>query len=67
MADRLTGVSQALVEAGLSIEDVSVIEEAVSRDGGTQVMWRILDDHPQVTAVIALSSSAPTTTPGVSS
>lgn len=55
VADRLAGAAQALEEAGLSIEDIPVIEEAFTRDGGTLAMQRVLDDHPDVTAVIALN------------
>ncbi|WP_190823579.1 LacI family DNA-binding transcriptional regulator [Saccharopolyspora pogona] len=55
VADRLAGAAQALEAAGLPIEDIPVIEEAFTRDGGTQAMQRVLDDHPDVTAVIALN------------
>ncbi|MEV0704668.1 LacI family DNA-binding transcriptional regulator [Saccharopolyspora sp. NPDC050389] len=55
VADRLAGAAQALEAAGLSIEDIPVIEEAFTRDGGTLAMQRVLDDHPDVTAVIALN------------
>ncbi|TDD50940.1 LacI family DNA-binding transcriptional regulator [Saccharopolyspora elongata] len=55
VADRLAGAAQALEAAGLSIEDIPVIEEAFTRDGGTLAMRRVLDEHPDVTAVIALN------------
>ncbi|MDA3625577.1 LacI family DNA-binding transcriptional regulator [Saccharopolyspora oryzae] len=55
VADRLAGAAQALEAAGLSIEDVPVVEEAFTRDGGTTGMRRVLDEHPDVTAVIALN------------
>ncbi|MEV0083889.1 LacI family DNA-binding transcriptional regulator [Saccharopolyspora sp. NPDC050642] len=55
VADRLAGAAEALAEAGLSIEDIPVVEEAFTRDGGTLAMRRVLDDHPDVTAVIALN------------
>ncbi|SDX38166.1 transcriptional regulator, LacI family [Saccharopolyspora shandongensis] len=55
VADRLAGAAQALEAAGLSIEDIPVIEEAFTRDGGTLAMRRVLGEHPDVTAVIALN------------
>ncbi|WP_199434644.1 LacI family DNA-binding transcriptional regulator [Qaidamihabitans albus] len=55
VADRLAGAAAALGAAGLSIEDLPVVEAAFTREGGKQAMRRILDAHPDVTAVIALN------------
>ncbi|MCI2417931.1 LacI family transcriptional regulator [Saccharopolyspora sp. K220] len=55
VADRLAGVDQALGARGLSVDDMPVIEAAFTREGGTAATRRILDEHPGVTAVIALN------------
>ncbi|WP_238546941.1 LacI family DNA-binding transcriptional regulator [Saccharopolyspora erythraea] len=55
VADRLAGAGQALGEAGLTLDDVPVVEAAFTREGGFHATWRILEEHPDVTAVIALN------------
>ncbi|TDC95498.1 LacI family transcriptional regulator [Saccharopolyspora aridisoli] len=55
VADRLSGAGQALGEVGLCLDDVPVVEAAFTREGGRLAMQRILAEHPDVTAVIALN------------
>jgi LacI family transcriptional regulator len=55
IADRLAGVSEALGAHGLSLEAVPVVEAAFTREGGKIAVQRILDEHPDVTAVLALN------------
>jgi LacI family transcriptional regulator len=55
VADRLAGVSEALAAYGLSLEKLPVIEAEFTREGGKKAAQRILDEHPDVTAVIALN------------
>jgi LacI family transcriptional regulator len=55
VADRLAGAAQALGEAGSSLDDMPVIEAAFTREGGREATRRVLDEHPDTTAVIALN------------
>lgn len=55
VTDRLDGAGQALAAAGLSIDDLPLVESAFTRVGGKEATQRILDAHPEVTAVIALN------------
>ncbi|WP_460833758.1 LacI family DNA-binding transcriptional regulator [Nocardioides hungaricus] len=55
VADRLAGIHLACDAAGVPREDIPVLEEAFARDGGRTGMRRILEDHPDTTAVIALN------------
>ncbi|MCP2266593.1 LacI family DNA-binding transcriptional regulator [Promicromonospora thailandica] len=55
MADRLTGVSRALEAHGLRLADLPVVEAEFTLEGGKEAARRILDEHPDVTAVLALN------------
>ncbi|MFD6444726.1 LacI family DNA-binding transcriptional regulator [Promicromonospora sp. NPDC060204] len=55
MADRLTGVEQALGAHGLRLADLPVVEAAFTLDGGKDAARQILDAHPDVTAILALN------------
>lgn len=55
IADRLAGVAEAFEEAGLDLDDVPVIEAEFTRDGGKEAAERILADHPDVTAMLAMN------------
>lgn len=55
VADRIAGVAEAFAAAGLDIDDVPVVEADFTRAGGKVAADRILDDHPGVTAVLALN------------
>ncbi|MGX7828033.1 LacI family DNA-binding transcriptional regulator [Actinokineospora sp. 24-640] len=55
VADRLTGAAEALAAAGLSLEDLPVVEEEFTRVGGRRATHAILDAHPEVTAIAALN------------
>ena len=55
VADRLDGIREALVAAGVAVDDVPVIEEAFTRAGGRSGARRVLQSHPDTTAVIALN------------
>lgn len=55
IADRLAGVEEAFAAAGLDFADVPVVEAAFTRDGGKVAAERILEQHPDVTAVLALN------------
>jgi LacI family transcriptional regulator len=55
IADRLAGIAQAFAAAGLDFADVAVVEAEFTREGGKVAAERILADHPDVTAVLALN------------
>jgi len=55
MADRLTGVERALGGYGLTLGDLPVVEAEFTLDGGKAAARRILDEHPDVTAILALN------------
>jgi LacI family transcriptional regulator len=55
VADRLLGVHEAMRTAGLDPDQVPVVEDAFTRDGGRAGAIRILDEHPDTTAVVALN------------
>ena len=55
VADRLDGIREALVAAGVAVDDVPVIAEAFTRAGGRSGARRVLQSHPDTTAVIALN------------
>ena len=55
VADRLAGVEEAFAAAGLSFDDVPVVEAPFTRQGGKQAAEEILAAHPDVTAVLALN------------
>lgn len=55
IADRLAGVEEALAEAGQRCADVPVVEAEFTRAGGKQAADRVLTEHPDVTAVLALN------------
>lgn len=54
VADRLAGIRGALEAAGQD-PDVPVLEEAFTRDGGRAATRRVLADHPDTTAMLALN------------
>lgn len=55
IADRLTGIEEAFRTAGLDFSAVPVLEGAFTRDGGQAMAEQVLDQHPEVTAVLALN------------
>ncbi|WP_435771339.1 LacI family DNA-binding transcriptional regulator [Nocardioides sp. SYSU DS0651] len=55
IADRLDGVAEAFEAAGLDFEDVPVVEAAFTRDGGKAAAEKLLAEHPDVTAVLAMN------------
>ncbi|WP_028471499.1 LacI family DNA-binding transcriptional regulator [Nocardioides alkalitolerans] len=55
VADRLAGVRAALADAGIPEGDVPVLEGPFTRDGGREAARRVLDEHPETTAVLALN------------
>jgi len=57
IADRLSGVMSALVNAGADPASVPVVEEDFTREGGYRAIARILTEHPGVTAVVALNDT----------
>jgi LacI family transcriptional regulator len=60
IADRLAGVRAALTESGLDAAAVPVAHGAFTREGGRDAMARILGDHPETTAVLALNDAMAT-------
>ncbi|MDI6101469.1 LacI family DNA-binding transcriptional regulator [Actinoplanes sp. NEAU-A12] len=57
VADRLAGVAAALRRHGLSPDDVPVVHADFVREGGRLAADRILRDHPDTTAIIALNDA----------
>lgn len=57
VADRLAGVAAALRGQGLSLDDLPVVQTDFTRDGGRVAAERILRDHPDTTAIIALNDA----------
>ncbi|MEV6632974.1 LacI family DNA-binding transcriptional regulator [Actinoplanes sp. NPDC051470] len=57
VADRLAGVAAALRSRGLSIDDLPVVHTDFIREGGRDAAERILRDHPDTTAIIALNDA----------
>jgi LacI family transcriptional regulator len=55
VADRLEGMHEALQDAGIKPDSVPVIEAEFTRDGGRWCAQRLLEDHPDTTAVVALN------------
>ncbi|WP_328460191.1 LacI family transcriptional regulator [Actinoplanes sp. NBC_00393] len=55
--DRTAGVAAALREHGLSLSDMPVVHTDFVREGGRVATERILRDHPDVTAIIALNDA----------
>jgi LacI family transcriptional regulator len=55
VADRMAGIEQALRTEGMSLADVPIVEEAFTREGGKVAGRRILDEHPETTAIVALN------------
>jgi LacI family transcriptional regulator len=55
IVDRLAGVEEAFDAAGLSFAGVPQIEAEFTREGGKVAAERILAQHPDVTAVMALN------------
>lgn len=55
IADRLAGIEEAFAAARLSFARVPVIEAEFNRDGGKRAAERIIAEHPDVTAVLALN------------
>ncbi|MFU8851785.1 LacI family DNA-binding transcriptional regulator [Micromonospora sp. SL1-18] len=57
VADRLAGVAAALTEHGLSLDELPVVHSDFTRDGGRVAAERILREHPESTAIIALNDA----------
>lgn len=55
VADRLAGIDSALAEVGLTLEQLPVLEAPFTRAGGKQAAERLLAEHPDTTAVLALN------------
>jgi LacI family transcriptional regulator len=57
VADRLAGVSSALRKRGMSLDDLPVVHSDFTRDGGKEATERILREHPETTAIVALNDA----------
>ncbi|WP_433826245.1 LacI family DNA-binding transcriptional regulator [Actinoplanes sp. CA-015351] len=55
--DRMAGVAAALRSAGLSLDDMPIVHTDFVREGGRTATARILRDHPDTTAIIALNDA----------
>jgi len=55
VADRLAGVEKALAGHGLTLADVPVVPTDFTRNGGHAGAERLLAEHPDLTALIALN------------
>jgi LacI family transcriptional regulator len=57
VADRFAGVAAALTEAGLPTDELPLAQAEFTRDGGRDAAERILRDHPDTTAIVALNDA----------
>ncbi|MGA5500562.1 LacI family DNA-binding transcriptional regulator [Streptomyces umbrinus] len=57
VADRFAGVVGALTEAGLPPDELPLAQAEFTRDGGRDAAERILRDHPDTTAIVALNDA----------
>ena len=57
VADRLAGVAASLSAHGLSLDDLPVVHTDFTRDGGRAAADRIIDEHPDTTAIVALNDA----------
>jgi LacI family transcriptional regulator len=57
VVDRLTGIGHTLEKAGLSLDALPMVEAEFTRDGGAFAAERILAEHPETTAIIALNDA----------
>jgi LacI family transcriptional regulator len=57
VADRIAGIEAALHARGRTLADVPIIEADFTRDGGKVAAARILAEHADVTAVMALNDA----------
>jgi len=55
IADRLAGIESALTACGLTLSELPVVEAEFTRAGGKQAAERILEEHADITAIIALN------------
>jgi LacI family transcriptional regulator len=55
VADRLTGVTEEARKWGLEPDDLVVVHDAFSRDGGVVATRRLLEQEPFPTAILALT------------
>ncbi|WP_422768721.1 LacI family DNA-binding transcriptional regulator [Plantactinospora sp. WMMC1484] len=55
--DRLAGLADALRRHGLSLDELPVVQTDFTRDGGRVAAERILREHPDSTAIVALNDS----------
>ncbi|MEV0717155.1 LacI family DNA-binding transcriptional regulator [Asanoa sp. NPDC050611] len=57
VTDRMAGVRRAVRERGLDPDSLPVVHTDFTRDGGCAATERILRDHPDTTAIIALNDA----------
>jgi LacI family transcriptional regulator len=57
VVDRLAGVATALAAGGLSIADLPVLHTDFTRNGGHAGAERLLAEHPDLTALVALNDA----------
>jgi LacI family transcriptional regulator len=57
VADRLAGVAAALRDRGLALDDLPVVHTDFIREGGRAATERILREHPDSTAIVALNDA----------
>jgi LacI family transcriptional regulator len=55
--DRLTGIRNAAHEKNVQLPARQIIYADFTRDGGAHAAHTLLDDHPEITAIIALNDS----------
>lgn len=55
--DRLEGVLDALQAGGISPDDVPVAHHSFTHEGGREATLRLLEDHEDLTAIIALNDA----------
>jgi LacI family transcriptional regulator len=55
--DRLTGIRNAAHERGVPLPARRIVYADFTRDGGAKAAYGLLNDHPEITAIVALNDS----------
>ncbi|GAA2479101.1 LacI family DNA-binding transcriptional regulator [Winogradskya humida] len=57
VVDRQAGVASALRQHGIDLDDLPIVHTDFTRDGGKAAADRIVQEHPETTAIVALNDA----------